>query len=78
LFIDGGSFKKASAPPLFLEDANFFQKSASMVPWGIGFLIEHWRPIFEKSSHLREKGGGADFFPGFVWWVVWAESPIQI
>jgi hypothetical protein len=32
----------------------------------------------KKGSHLREKDGGADFFPGFVLWVVWAESPIQI
>jgi hypothetical protein len=24
-----------SAPPLFLEDENIFQKSASMVQWGI-------------------------------------------
>jgi hypothetical protein len=31
LLINGGSFSKASAPPLFLEDENIFQKSASMV-----------------------------------------------
>ena len=48
---------KKSAPPLFLEDENIFQKSASMVPWGIEFHMEPWRPIFEKCSHLREKGG---------------------
>ena len=48
---------KKSAPPLFLEDENFFQKSASMVLWGIEFPREPWGPIFEKSSHLREKGG---------------------
>jgi hypothetical protein len=41
-----------SAPPLFLEDENIFQKLASMVPWGIEFHIEPWRPIFEKCSHL--------------------------
>ena len=35
-------------------------------------------------SGLRSprKRGGADFFPGYVldlvWWVVWAESPVQI
>jgi hypothetical protein len=27
----GGSFQKASASPLFLEDENFFQKSASIL-----------------------------------------------
>jgi hypothetical protein len=48
-----------------------------MVVSGIEIELQPWRPIFEKCSHLREKGG-ADFFPGFVWWVVWAESPIQI
>ena len=69
---------KKSAPPLFLEDENFFQKSAPLVLWGIEFPLEPTEPIFEKCSHLREKGGGADFFPGFVWWVVWAESRIQI
>ena len=29
LLLNGGSFSKASAPPLFLEDENIFQKSAS-------------------------------------------------
>jgi hypothetical protein len=28
-----------------------------MVQWGIEFPILPWRPIVEKSSHLREKGG---------------------
>ena len=69
---------KKSAPPLFLEDENIFQKSASVVVGGIAVRLQLRRPIFEKSSHLREKRKGADFFPGFVWWVVWAESPIQI
>jgi hypothetical protein len=27
-----------------------------MVQWGIRVPIVPWRPIFEKSSHLREKG----------------------
>jgi hypothetical protein len=27
-----------------------------MVPWGIEFYMKPWRPIFEKCSHLREKG----------------------
>ena len=48
---------KKSAPPLFLEDENFFQKSASMVEHGIAIEFQPWSPIFEKSSHLREKGG---------------------
>jgi hypothetical protein len=77
LLLNGGSFSKASAPPLFLEDENIFQKSATKVPWGIQFPMEPSWPIFEKCSHLQEKGGG-QIFPGFVWWVVWAESPIQI
>jgi hypothetical protein len=29
--LNGGLFSKASAPPLFLEDENTFQKSVSMV-----------------------------------------------
>ena len=28
-----------------------------MVQWGIAIEFEPWRPIFEKCSHLREKGG---------------------
>jgi hypothetical protein len=55
---------KKSAPPLFLIDENFFQKSASMVRWGIQFPTVPREPIFEKSSHLREKGGVLIFFPG--------------
>jgi hypothetical protein len=39
---------KKSGPPLFLEDK---------IPWGIQFPTVPRRPIFEKSSHLREKGG---------------------
>jgi hypothetical protein len=92
LLLNGGSFSKASAPPLFLEDENFFQKSATLVAPGIAVEVQPTWPIFEKCSHLREKKftivnnkkqqsfrkrGGADFFSGFVWWVVWA-SPIQI
>ena len=48
---------KKSAPPLFLEDENIFQKSASVVLSGIAIELQPRRPIFEKSSHLREKGG---------------------
>jgi hypothetical protein len=60
LLLNEGSFSKASAPPLFLEDENIFQKSATtptLVPRGIEFPTVPWRPIFEKSSHLREKWG---------------------
>jgi hypothetical protein len=56
LLINEGSFSKASAP-LFLEDENIFQKSAPLVVILLQFLVQPWRPIFEKSSHLREKGG---------------------
>ena len=40
---------------LFFKDAT--QKSASMVRCGIAIESVPWRPIFEKCSHLREKGG---------------------
>ena len=42
---------------LFFEDAT--QKSASVVRCGTVILVESVprRPIFEKYSHLREKGG---------------------
>jgi hypothetical protein len=76
-----GRFKKHQHPPLFLEDENFFQKSATLIVSRIVIEFQPTWPIFEKCSHLREnKRGGADLFPGFVWWVVhlWAESPIQI
>jgi hypothetical protein len=53
---------KKSAPPLFLEDDNIFQKSASVVVGGIAVELQPRRPIFEKCSHLREKRGGADAF----------------
>jgi hypothetical protein len=47
--------------PLFLEDENIFLKSASVVVHGGGLAVElnlqPRRPIFEKRSHLREKGG---------------------
>jgi hypothetical protein len=64
LLINGGSFSKASEPPLFLEDENIFQKSARVVGIIFQLLVQPREPIFEKCSHLREKGGGADFFPG--------------
>jgi hypothetical protein len=46
-----------SAPPLFLDDENIFQKSASVVLGEIAVELEPRRPIFEKCSHLRGKGG---------------------
>jgi hypothetical protein len=49
-----------------------------MVEHGIAIEFQPWSPIFEKNYHLREKGGVLISPPGFVWWVVWAESPIQI
>ena len=51
--------EKKLAPPLFLEDENIFQKSASVVLSRIEFWIVDLprRPIFEKCSHLRVKGG---------------------
>jgi hypothetical protein len=83
LLINGGSFSK--------EDENIFQKSARVVPVIPQFQMEPRKPIFEKCSCLRKiiivnnkkqhsfkKRGGADAFPRFVWWVVWAESSIQI
>jgi hypothetical protein len=49
--------EKKSAPPLFLRDENIFQKSARVVLILFQFRIEPREPIFEKCSHLREKGG---------------------
>ena len=36
-----------SAPPLFLEDENIFQKSARVVPILVQFPMEPREPIFE-------------------------------
>jgi hypothetical protein len=47
---------KKSAPTLFLEDEDIFQKSASVVVGGIALELQPRRPIFEK-CYLREKGG---------------------
>jgi hypothetical protein len=44
-----------SAPPLFLEDENIFQKSARMIAPEIAIKVQPREPIFEKCSHLREK-----------------------
>ncbi len=40
---------------LFFKDTT--QKSAAMVVSGIAIELQPWSPIFEKCSHLREKGG---------------------
>jgi hypothetical protein len=40
---------------LFFNDAT--QKSATLVLGGISIELEPTWPIFEKCSHLREKGG---------------------
>jgi hypothetical protein len=55
---------KASAPPLFLGDENFFQKSAMLVERVIAIEFQPTWTIFEKCPHLREKGGVQIFFPG--------------
>jgi hypothetical protein len=47
---------KKSAPPLFLEDENIFQKSASMVASGIAIELQPWSPIFEKVLIFERKG----------------------
>ena len=59
LLLNGGSFSKASVPPVFLEDENIFQKSATMVVILRQFrlLVQPSWPIFEKCFHLQEKGG---------------------
>jgi hypothetical protein len=41
------------------------------------FHMEPREPIL-KNVLIFGKNRGADAFPGFVWWAVWAESPIQI
>jgi hypothetical protein len=66
---------KKSAPSLFLVDENFLQKSASVVPWGIEFPMEPWRPIFEKCSHPQEKGGVQICFPGLYGWLYGQNLP---
>jgi hypothetical protein len=52
-----GRFQKHQHPPFFLEDENIFQISASVIERGIAAEFQPRRPIFEKCSHLREKGG---------------------
>jgi hypothetical protein len=50
-----GRFKKHQHPP--------FQKSATMVAWGIELPMEPSWPNFRKSFHPGEKGGLLIFFP---------------
>jgi hypothetical protein len=57
LFLNGGSFSKALAPPIFPEEDNIFQKLAPLVVAGITIELQPTKPIFEKCSHLREKEG---------------------
>jgi hypothetical protein len=64
LLINEGLFSKASAPPIFLEDEDIFQKSAREVPIIYQFRVVPREPIFEKCSHLREIGGVLIFFSG--------------
>jgi hypothetical protein len=48
-------YRKKRKKKRFFKDAP--QKSATMVGIGIVIELQPWSPIFEKSSHLREKGG---------------------
>jgi hypothetical protein len=41
---------------LFLDDENIFQNSACVVALLLQFLMQPREPIFEKCSHLGEKG----------------------
>ena len=81
LLLNGGSFSKSSAPPVFLEDENHFQKSARVVPILPQFTMEPHEPIFEKYSHLRrEKGRVLMLSPGLYGGLYGQNlpSPIQI
>jgi hypothetical protein len=53
---EGQLFSKASAAPLFLADDNIFQKSASVVQWGIAVEFVPRRPIFENVLLFEKKG----------------------
>jgi hypothetical protein len=56
---------KNSAPPLFHEDENIFQKSATLVVIILQFRLQPTWPIFEKCSHLREGAGAFSNDPPF-------------
>ena len=71
LLTNGGPFSKE-------EDENIFQKSVRVVTILLQFQMEPREPFSEKMFSSSGKSGGAEDFSRFVWWVVWAESPIQI
>jgi hypothetical protein len=71
LLLNEGSFLKASAPPLFLEDENFFQKSATLVPREIRFPMYQRGRFLKKVLIFEKKGGVLISPPGFVWWVLY-------
>jgi hypothetical protein len=59
LHLNGGSFKKASAPPLFLEDENFFSKIGHVGT--VGNSILHRTNVAEflgKVLIFEKKEGG--------------------
>ena len=72
----GFVFKSISNPP-FSQRWEHFEKLARVVPFLLEFRVVPHEPIFQKCSHLRQKWG-ALIFSGFVWWIVSAESSIQI
>jgi hypothetical protein len=47
-----------SAPPLFLDDENIFQKSATLVALLSRFLVQPTWPIFLENVLIFEKMGG--------------------
>jgi hypothetical protein len=54
--------------PLLLNEGSFSKASAP--PLFVAIMeVDFWK-MFSSSR----KRGGADFSPGFVWWIVWAES----
>ena len=68
---------KNSAPP-FSRRWEHFSKIGSVGCTSISIPGAANGADFWKKFSSSRKRGGADFPPGFVWWVVWAESPIQI
>ena len=53
-----GRFQKHQHPPLFLEDANIFQKSARVVHCRIAICGVLRETIFENVLIFEKKGGG--------------------
>jgi hypothetical protein len=58
-------FKKHQHPPFFSKMRPYFKKSATLVAPGLAIDVQPTWRIFEKCSHLREKGGVLIFSPGF-------------